>query len=509
MNYSLEINIPLQFRRATRVAIAALFLSPLNIYPSQQPDKNAGERAPAVAGQFYPANKGALAERVDRLFLNARRHTIDGKLVALLVPHAGYEYSGTVAAEAYKSMSPGWKTFVLIGPSHHEPIRGAAIYARGSFVTPLGKIPVDEVLAAELLKNASLFEDSRGIHAPEHSLETQLPFLQRVFSDFKIVPILMNTNDPEVATKIGEAVANAATGKNALIVISSDLSHYPPKDTARKIDLTFLRALQRLDPFYLSSTYQWLMTRGEPGLETAACGFSALMAGLSAAKTLGANKATLWRYANSGELTNETEHSVGYSAVAFTRSDNPPADPTLNETSREFLLSAARASLSEALEKKPFAFAPLAADPAFNVPTAVFVTLWKNGKLRGCVGSTEPRLGRQDAVRHYARAAAFQDPRFKPLDKNEFGQTRIEISILTPPTPAPNADAVVPGMDGVTVEKEGKAGLFLPDVWIQLPKKEDFLSELCSQKAGLPPDCWKNPAVKLSVFRTQTFKEED
>ncbi len=503
-----ELDTIFPMKRAARILAAALFLSPSAVHPAQPPE----ERLPAVAGQFYPENKAALAEKVDGLFLKAPRHSIDGKLVALLAPHAGYEYSGAVAAEAYKSMSPGWKTFVLIGPSHHVPVRTAAVYARGSFVTPLGKVPVDETLAAQLLKEPSLFEESREAHAPEHSLEVQLPFLQRVFGDFKILPILTNTEDPDLARRIGEAVAKTIEGKNALIILSSDLSHYPPKETARKADLTFLRALRNLDPHFLSTTYQWLLLRKEPELKTAACGFSALMAGVAAAKALGANKASLWRYANSGELAagaaGKDAGSVGYAAVAFTRSENPgPANPPLNERPRPLLFAAARESLSDALAKKPFAFAPLSGDPAFNVPAAVFVTVRKDGALRGCVGSVEPRLGLLDAVRYYARSAAFQDPRFKPLEKTEFDRARLEISILTPPMTVRDAEGIVPRLDGVTVELDGKSGLFLPDVWIQLPGKEDFLSELCSQKAGLPPDCWKDPRAKLSVFRTDVFRE--
>ncbi len=483
-------------------AVCSLILRPA---AAQPPD----ERPPAVAGQFYPADPEALRSNVDGFLSRAARHPLEGELVAILVPHAGYEYSGAVAAEGFRAIASDPATVVLLGPSHHVGVRGAALVAHGSFRTPLGTVPIDETLAGRLLAASPVFAEQADAHAPEHSLEVQLPFLQRRFKNFRIVPILMNTDDREVARKAGLAIAEAIRGRKVLLVISSDLSHYPPRDTARAVDETFLRALARLDPEFQQLTGHWLMSRGEPQEETVACGETALWAGLYAVRALGADRAQLLRYANSGEIVPATAgRSVGYGAVAFVRSGRAPrTEFTLDEPARKRLLAAARSSIAEGLAGKTFALEPLQDDRDFNLPAAVFVTLTQGGHLRGCIGTTVPQFGLWEAVRYFARSAAFEDQRFKPLEPRELAATHIEISILSSPHRVTNAGAIVPGRDGVVVRKGSRSGLFLSTVWEQLPDKTQFLDEVCSQKAGLSPDCWKDPSVELQVFRSEVFAE--
>jgi len=469
----------------------------------------AQDRPPAVAGQFYPADAAVLQRDVDRYFVHAPSHELPGRLIALLVPHAGYEYSGALAAEGFKALGRTWPTVVLLGTAHHVGLRGAALLAHGSYRTPLGSVPIDEELAARLLRESSAIEDRSDAQAAEHSIEVELPFLQRRFHHFKIVPIVMNNEDPAAMRPIGEAIARVIRGKDVLLVLSSDLSHYPPRTTARRADRTFLRALERLDPDYLALTAAMLIERREAGLETAACGLAAIEAGMTAAKALGADRAALLNYANSGELVPATEgRTVGYGVVAFVRSGHPSSRSfVLDEKARTELLKGARASIADGLAGKNYAPDPLSDNPELNLPAAVFVTLTQTGHLRGCIGTTVPQTGLWEAVRYFARQAAFRDPRFKPLEKEELAGTHIEISILSAPERIADASAIVPGKHGVMVRQGGHAGLFLPTVWEQLPDKADFLSEVCSQKAGLPRDCWKDPAVELQVFTSDVFAE--
>lgn len=475
------------------------------------------QRPPVVAGQFYPEEPSVLRESVDQMLSQAKHHDLKGNLVAMLVPHAGYIFSGSVAAEGFKSIGTNWTTIVMLGPSHQVSVKTAAVFTRGTFETSLGKIPVNEVLAGRLVQNSSLFEDSPEAHLREHSLEVELPFLQRTLKNFKIVPILINTEDPAFAKKVGEKIAQAIKAlskierENTLILISSDLSHYPPRQTARLADTTFLRALESMDPEYAHLTSQVLLNRGEPNLETVCCGQAALMAGLYAAKCLGADHATLLQYMNSGEIKQNGDplRTVGYAAMAFVKSGHPPRTSfLLDGPSKQRLLATARSSISEAFKNKRFVPESLDQNVEMNLPAAVFVTLQEHGQLRGCIGTTVPQAGLLDAVRYFARAAAFEDPRFRPLERSELNSVHIEISILSAPQPVQNADAIVPGKHGVIVRKGNRSGLFLPTVWEQLPQKEEFLSRLCTEKAGLSADCWKDPSVELRIFTSDVFEEK-
>jgi len=468
-----------------------------------------GDRPPAVAGAFYPADPSELGASVDGMLVGAATHTLSGRTVAVLVPHAGYVFSGRVAAEGLKAAGAEWERVVLIGPSHRHPIEKAAVYASGTYGTPLGPVPVDADFAARLLKDSSLFTDSPAAHEGEHSLEVQIPFLQRLIKRWKIVPILVNEVDPDRAEKLGAAIARAIGKSRTLIVISSDLAHYPPEKTAHLSDETFLRSLLRLDPAYSALTFQQLMGRGEPGLETVACGDAAIMVGMAAAKALGADRAEILKHATSAEAGPEGDPSrvVGYGAVIFEAGTGVPLENACSVGERRRLLEAARGSISDALASKPLIPSPLDEDVVYNLPAAVFVTLTEGGRLRGCIGTTEPRLPLLDGVQYFARAAAFEDPRFPALQPREMKGLHIEISILSAPHKVPNADAIVPGRDGIIVSQGGRSGLFLPTVWKELPDKKEFLSEVCSQKAGLAPDCWRDSSTDIRVFTSEVFEE--
>ena len=468
----------------------------------------AASRPPAVAGSFYPADPAELSRAVDAALAAApETKELDGPVVAVLVPHAGYAYSAAVAARAYRAVADAYDVVAVLGSAHHVAVGGAALDTR-PYASPLGAVPLDEAAAEALLKDP-LFQDLPEAHDREHSVETQIPFLQRRLKPgFHLLPLVMNTTDFDVARRVGTALARALAGRRALIVLSSDLSHYPQAETAEKVDRSTLRALQSLDPEAFWRTQKAMMARGESGLVCAYCGQSAVLAGLTAARALGADRARLLEYTHSGRVPGgDPGRVVGYAAMAFTRAGGgvPESAPLPNE-SRRALLERARRAVAEALDgRRPPA--ALSEDPDLNQPAAVFVTLTASGALRGCIGGTEPRLPLADAVADAALSAAFADRRFPPVTREELPALRFEISILGALRRAAGPGGVREGRDGVVLSRDGRGGLFLPSVWEQLPRKDDFLSELCAQKAGLPRDCWKDPATELRVFAVESFAE--
>jgi AmmeMemoRadiSam system protein B/AmmeMemoRadiSam system protein A len=468
----------------------------------------ASPRPCAVAGKFYPEDKAELAREVDSFLEKAPSPKALPPVLGLLVPHAGYEFSAPAAAWAYKAVSGSYEVVAILGAAHAVRVPSAALYAKGSFATPLGELAVDEPLAAKLLASRGIFSDMPEAHAREHSVEVQLPFLiRRLKPGFKILPIVMNTEDPEAAVRAGKVLGAALKGRKALLVVSSDLSHYPGEEVARRADRTTLAALERMDPDYLRLAGRILMARREKNLECAACGEAALLAGMAAAKVLGADNAVILKYENSaGSPRGDARSVVGYGAAAFVRSGRPaPSGIELGEAQRKALLRLARQAVESRLGGGE-ADSSLSEDPSLNLPAAVFVTLTEGGRLRGCIGTTEPRATLRDAVISSALSAAFEDHRFRPVSKGELGSIHYEISILSPHKEVPSAEAILPRKHGVIVSREGRAGLFLPQVWEQIPDKAEFLGELCSQKAGLERECWKDPGTRLSVFTVEAFE---
>lgn len=468
-------------------------------------------RPAMVAGGFYPKDPAELARMVDGFLSHAKPPALPGEPLGILVPHAGYAYSGSVAAHGYKTIGKKVKTVILLGVAHRVPVQGAAVWSHGAFETPLGRIPVNEALSKKIMAASSLIRADTKPHENEHSIEVQLPFLQRTLGEFSIVPLLLNNDrDLEALREIGHAIAEGARGESVLLVLSSDLSHYPTSDLATLVDRTTLSSLGSFDPLFVRDTSEALLNREEKALDCAMCGEAAVIAGLSALKEMGANQAVVVGAQNSGETpgVGDPSHVVGYGAVAFVKAASPkPFGFSLTEEQKAFLLKSARLSIADGLNGVRYQPHSLSTWANCNFPAAVFVTLREDGQLRGCIGTTEAHNTLLENVRTYARAAAFEDPRFPRLAKNELEKIHIEISLLSRPVPVQSAAEIIPLKHGVVVQKGMKRGLFLPSVWEQLPDKEAFLSELCSQKAGLPRDAWKNPDVTLSVFTSDAFEE--
>jgi AmmeMemoRadiSam system protein B/AmmeMemoRadiSam system protein A len=444
-------------------------------------------RPAAVAGMFYPGDAKSLAADIDEMLggvpsLAPRL----GFPKALIVPHAGYIYSGPVAAHAYDELATARgvvRRVVLLGPVHRVAVRGLAVPSSESFATPLGRIKVDRD-ALNALSDLPQVVTSDRAHALEHSLEVQLPFLQKQLGDFSLLPFAVGDASVD---EVAAVVERLWGGSETLIVISTDLSHYHAYDAARAADqATLARIAARMTD----------LNHDE------ACGATPLNGFLSVANQRKL-PVRLLAACNSGDTAGGKDRVVGYSAFAA----HEDGGISLNAAG-SMLLSIARGAIEKALSGKT--------EPTFDVPWlkqagATFVTLSKSGALRGCIGSLAPARALGHDVAENARAAAFRDPRFPPVSADEWPQCRVEVSLLTAPKPLRFADEadllgqIVPDEDGLILEADGKRSTFLPQVWDGLPDKKLFLRELV-KKAGLPNDT-RLGRCKVSRYRVAKFHE--
>ncbi len=447
-------------------------------------------RPPAVAGTFYPADPVALRGEVDELLEGVETFAVRfGHPKVLVVPHAGYIYSGQAAAHAYDELAPGRgivKRVVLLGPVHRVAVRGLALPGVDAFTTPLGSIPVDKE-AVRAISGLPQVVTSAPAHAMEHSLEVQLPFLQRVLGEFSLVPLAVGAATPE---QVAEVLDKLWGGPETLVVISTDLSHYHSYDEARRIDGETVERIARL----------------EGGLNhEQACGATPLngLLGLARARGLSIRRLAA---CNSGDTAGGRDRVVGYSAFAL----DEPGSVTREEAGRT-LLGLARASIASRLESRE---APRGDGAAWlQRPGCTFVTLTQDGRLRGCIGSLAPSRPLGVDVISNAQSAAFSDPRFKPMTAAEWAVTQTEVSMLSAPKPIRFADEddllaqVVEGEDGLILEAPGRRGTFLPQVWESIPGKREFIAHL-KQKAGLPAD-FRTGRCRVLRYRVIKWKQSD
>lgn len=493
-------------------------------------------RAPAVAGSFYSASPAELGGQVDALLREARRAPVPGgDLVGAVVPHAGYVFSARCAASVYALLrSNQFDRVIVIGPSHHLPFAGLGLPHAGmtAYRTPLGDVPIATGACARLAATPGFVRLPREA-GPEHCLEVQLPFLQRALARFELVPILCGAVRADSVGAYAAAVAGLLDGRT-LVLASSDFTHYGPNYGFVPFEADAkLRLMQLLDAAAGSAAALDLDAFQRHCRETGdtVCGERPIEIVIDAMRRSGraSRGAVLDRY-TSGDVAGDYRNSVSYAAIGFFGGTNAaaPASPAgaterstemkqngTNAASAEFgisaagqkrLLEIARQSIAAHL-KDGRASAPSVSDAELQAPAAVFVTLTQQGRLRGCIGTTEPRAPLHQAVSQLAQAAAFEDGRFRPLSAEELPRTHIEISVLSPLRRVKSADEIQPKTHGVVVRRGYRSGLFLPQVWEHFERKEDFMGELCQQKAGLSPDAWKDPATELYVFTVFAFEE--
>ena len=273
-------------------------------------------RQPVFAGRFYTADAQELETEIDSYM--AGKEPTTGRTLALIVPHAGYMYSGPVSGYAYADVrGQSYDAVILIGQNHYlQDFSGVAVYPGGAWRTPLGLVPVDQELAQAILQANPAFESDPARHSQDHCLEVQLPFLQRALPGTPIVPILIGYPDPQNAQALIEALAQVLPGRNVLLIASSDLSHYPTYDQAVRVDRSTLAAIETMDPLQLRQTVREEMSAGVPNLLTTCCGEEAIVVVMEVARRLGADQATVLHYANSGDIPGgDRSKVVGYGAV--------------------------------------------------------------------------------------------------------------------------------------------------------------------------------------------------
>lgn len=503
-----------------RILLLIVFLLTLSSCRSQT-NNTADEgpvRRPAFAGKFYAADSSLLKHQIETFLKNAEPPQSDN-VIGMVVPHAGYIYSGQVDADAYNQVKGNkYDLIVILGTNHTTAgFTGISVYPKGAFETPLGNLLIDSKTASELLKKDSDVNTDLSVHKEEHSIEVQTPFIKYLFPDVKILPVIVGEPDIEMYTRFGQALADIVQNKKVLIIASSDLSHYPAFDDAVKVDNTTLKTIAGLNPEEIVSTMQKQMNNNIPQLVTCACGEAPIVAAVIAAKELGANSASIISYSNSGyNPLGSSDRVVGYGSVVIEKGKVHPlndADRVITDNSyvltssdKKALLKYARNTLEEYFDAQVVPL-PRNMNEMLKIKRGVFVTLKEHGDLRGCIGRMTEDTPLVTNIGAMALQAAFNDTRFNPLRKEELYGVEIEISVLTPFTRVKSAEDIVLGRDGVVVKKSGKQAVFLPQVADETGwDKEEFLDQLC-RKAGLSRGDWKS--AELYTFRADVFSEAD
>ncbi len=452
---------------------------------------------------FYPATEQELTAQIDTFLKNASCPPLDGEVVALVSPHAGYVYSGQVAAYAYACVDgKSYDLAVVISPSHRAYFKGASVYAIGNYVTPLGVVEVDREACQLLMARDRMIQCHPEVHAQEHALEVQLPFLQRTLKSFKLLPIVMGSQDYATCERLKEALMPVLQGRRALVVASSDLSHYHSDEEARKLDAQVVEALERFDPKGLDE----VLRSGK----AEACGGGPMTTAMLVASALGARKSKVLYYATSGDVSGDRQAVVGYVSAVFYKGDGTGTgkkvgvDLGLTDEEKKILHSIAREAIESRLNGRPLPPLP-SLTPTLEEYRGAFVTLTKKGNLRGCIGLIRPVKPLAASVQEMAVAAAFQDPRFPPLTREEWPSIEIEISALTPFQRVKDLSEIQIGTHGLYIQKGPYSGLLLPQVATEYGwDREEFLRQTCI-KAGLPPMAYQDPDAEIYAFSADIF----
>ncbi len=502
-----------------------LILTLILLFAMTEPTFSGQIKEPNVSGQFYTSNPARLSAELDGYLKAAKVQPSDKKIGIIISPHAGYQYSGPVAAYGFKAASKNkYSTIVILAPSHHFGFQGGGVWKDGGYKTPLGVAPVDEAFCQALIAQNAEYVDDRAVFAEEHSLEMEVPYIQKIFPDAKIVPVILGQNDPKLCKAMAEALNNVIGDReDVLVVVSTDMSHFHRQEQANALDAATLQAIKKGDPEAF-----WAQCRVRK-LEM--CGFVPVTTAMYLAQLRGLTGPDILAHATSGDVTGDMSRVVGYTSIIYYEPDqkagDPPAaaaekkpgpreDPQVEgvaplslEEKRE-LIHIARSTIEEWVrngKEKEFNVK----DPRLREEEGAFVTIHKRGQLRGCIGNIIGRGPLYKTVRNMAVAAASQDPRFSPVSADELKDIDVEISVLSKPRVETDPSKIIMGVHGVIVSRGFmNKGVFLPQVADETGwSREEFLSSLCSHKAGLPPDAWKRPGTKLEVFTANVFSEED
>ena len=480
------------------------------------PGEGQNVREPAVAGRFYPESEAELSKKINNYLDKAVIESLPGKPVAIISPHAGYQYSGAVAAYGYKAIKDyGYKRVIVLAPSHYSRYRGASILDVEAYKTPLGLVKLNQGICNNLVNNPPFIGTFKNAHKREHSLEVQLPFLQTVLGDdFELIPVLISRLNSEEVDFIADKL-RPLIDEDTLIVVSSDFTHYGhgydyvpfKKDVEANIRKLDHGAIERILALDLDGFFRY---KGATGIT--ACGFMPISVMM---KILPPNvQGKILKYDTSGNILGNFDSSVSYASIVFTRDIEPPdiiGDSNgLNSDEKLTLLEVARNTLEYCVKegKKPHLNSgEYTLTQTLKNKRGVFVTLNKNGNLRGCIGHIQPREQLFDAVIDNTINSSMNDGRFRPVSEDELPDIEIDISVLSPIKKISGAEKFITGKHGIIIRLGGMRAVFLPQVATEQGwNREETLAHLCN-KAGLPSYAWKDEEMEFFVFTAEVFHE--
>jgi len=469
-------------------------------------------RQPAVAGSFYPSDPVEIQKMLKLFFAKAPAHKTVGDVLAVITPHAGYVFSGEVAAAAFNQIDPDkkYKTIFVIGSSHRNSFPGASVYSIGNYITPLGIAKTDMEIARKLADENKVLAFNPQYQRSEHSIEVQIPFLQFFLkNDFKIVPILLGTQDPETCKQIAKALKPYFTPDN-LFVISTDFSHYPEYNDAIKSDQQIADAIVTNNPEKFLLAVESCTKKKVENLVTGCCSWPSVITLMYLTAGMPGITYKQILYKNSGDsYYGEKDRVVGYYALSVVQ----PKQQTimLSASEEKELLHLARNTIDMYLREKRIPDVDVESLPAsLRSKAGAFVTLKKGGDLRGCIGHFEADNPIYNIVQKMAVASATNDHRFDPVTPPEMKLIDIEISILTPIKKIDNVKEIRLGTDGIYIKKGSRSGTFLPQVATDTGwNLEEFLGHCARDKAGIGWDGWKDKDAEIFVYQALVFGEKE
>ena len=486
-------------------------MTPTNT-PGTMEEKNT--RKAAVAGQFYPATREEATHELDGYFSTFKDCDKRDDIQAVIVPHAGWVFSGEVAASAFARIKPErtYDRVFLIGPSHQVYLNAASVdTASTHYSTPLGEVEVDTALCQQLAQDTQLFKYDKKAHLHEHCLEVELPFLQYHLKKMPpIVPVIIATDEPDALVKLAMTLRPYFNEHN-LWVISSDFSHYPDYEDACKVDTRTAEAIASGNVQMLANIIDRNEREHIKGLSTCACGLSAIFTLMltthidTTTKNDATTKVEHIMYRNSGDSPfGEKQRVVGYHSFIVYPEKRQPQAFALTRDEMGTLLQIARERITSDCNRQPMPHIDITDN--LTKKLGAFVTLHKNDQLRGCIGHFGEDVPLYQIVEEMAHAAAFEDPRFPKVTADELEDIIIEISVLTPLKRIESADEFIYGKQGIYMRKGYHSGTFLPQVAHEVDwTKEEFLGHCARDKAGIGWNGWRD--AELYTYEAILFEE--
>lgn len=496
-----------------KINLLATIILTMSAFSSLSAQSTYPNRRAVMAGKFYPGDSAALQRYLEIEINQIILAPDSNRIRAIVAPHAGYSFSGEVAAHAFATLrdNPQYKNVFLIGSSHIAAFDGASVYPGGYFETPLGQVEVNDSIATELKKN-EVFNNSSGPHLEEHCLEVELPFLQHVLSEgYKIIPIVIGNKDQHALNEISRLLLPYFNDDN-LFVISTDLSHYPTYSDAIKSDTKVISGILTGSTEAYCKAVKESEEKEIENFRTAICGFSAVYIMLRLGELSGDKfNFQKLKYANSGDVSGDFSKVVGYTAIAMRHiprskvSDEDSLYFTDAEQKQLFIL--ARNAILEGLNIKGDTLDEIGEH--LRIKCGVFVTLYLNGQLKGCIGTFRQDQEICENISEMAYAAAFNDRRFSPVSKEEYDNIEIEISVLTPMQRIEEIEEIEIGKHGIYIKQGILSGTYLPQVATENGwDAEEFVSHCSQYKAGIGKDGWKNKSTEIYIYETLIYKEK-